>query len=84
MSFLIGYESAKYTFRGVNGADESDEKTVKVKRIPVFVNYKINSNFNVWGEVGFNAGSDHNEEHNKKIDKKADHTVFSVGARYTF
>ena len=84
VSFLIGYESAKYTFRGVNGADESDEKTVKVKRIPVFVNYKINSNFNVWGEVGFNAGSDHNEEHNNKIDKKADHTVFSVGARYTF
>jgi len=23
-------------------------------------------------------------QHNNKIDKKADHTVFSVGARYTF
>ncbi|SKA71220.1 outer membrane protein N [Succinivibrio dextrinosolvens DSM 3072] len=77
VSFLIGYESAKYTLD-----EEGVGKTLdfKVKRIPVFVNYKLNPNFNIWTEAGFNAGSDHAEGLAKKIDK----TIFSVGARYTF
>ena len=76
VSFLIGYESAKYTL----AVDGLGDATFKVKRIPVFVNYKLNSNFNVWGEVGFNAGSDHAEG----LAKKVDHQVWSIGARYTF
>ncbi|SFK51191.1 porin [Succinivibrio dextrinosolvens] len=79
VSFLIGYESAKYTL----AQQGADEQTFKVKRIPVFVNYKANANFNVWTEFGFNAGSDHAPE-GQTIAKKIDHTVFSVGARYTF
>lgn len=74
VSALLGYESVKLS-------DEND--SVKVKRVPLFVNYKINSNFNVWGEVGFNAGSDH-EDDGLKVAKKIDHQVFSLGARYTF
>ncbi|MBE6423874.1 porin [Succinivibrio dextrinosolvens] len=70
VSFLIGYESAKY--------ERDDLVDFKVKRIPVFVNYKLNPNFNIWTEAGFNAGSDHGAS--KSVDK----TVFSVGARYTF
>ena len=76
VSFLAGYESVKYEHPG-----REDEKT---KRIPVFVNYKLNSNFNVWGEVGFNAGSDHHEQPRVAGDNAQDKTVFSVGARYTF
>ena len=70
VSFLVGYESAKY--------ERDDLVDFKVKRIPVFVNYKLNPNFNIWIEAGFNAGSDHGAS--KSVDK----TVFSVGARYTF
>jgi predicted porin len=85
VSFLVGYESAKYTFNGYWNADEDDSEEIvyKVKRIPVFVNYKLNSNFNVWGEVGFNAGSDH-EDKVPGYAKKIDRQVFSLGARYTF
>ena len=79
VSMLVGYESS--TIKNRTG-DEAENK-YKVKRIPVFVNYKINSNFNVWGEVGFNAGSDH-EVNNAKVAKKVDHQIFSLGARYTF
>ena len=86
VSMLVGYESAKYE---AEGAADSE---LKVKRIPVFVNYKINPNFNVWGEVGFNAGSDHdydittagNQVRTVTVGKNVDHAVCSVGARYTF
>lgn len=80
VSFLIGYESAKYTY----AADGADDKTFKVKRIPVFVNYKLNPNFNIWTEAGFNAGSDHVDADKKAAAKKVDHMIWSVGARYTF
>ncbi len=80
VSALVGYESAKYENFKATGDSE-----FKVKRIPVFVNYKINSNFNVWGEVGFNAGSDHSVDAGAvDYSKKYDRQVFSVGARYTF
>ncbi|MBE6423873.1 porin [Succinivibrio dextrinosolvens] len=78
VSALVGYESVKLS---------DEDNSLKVKRIPVFVNYKINSNFNVWGEVGFNAGSDHKADFvnaGENYAKKYDKTVFSVGARYTF
>ena len=77
ISFLIGYESAKYK------SDTLLAENVKVKRIPVFVNYKLNPNFNIWTEAGFNAGSDHKVGDNA-VSKKVDKTIFSVGARYTF
>ncbi|WP_031492645.1 porin [Succinivibrio dextrinosolvens] len=77
VSFLVGYESVKYESDTLLG---DDVDSVKVKRVPVFVNYKINPNFNVWGEVGFNAGSDHVDRLAKNVDKQ----VFSLGARYTF
>ncbi|WP_202107627.1 porin [Succinivibrio dextrinosolvens] len=82
VSFLIGYESAKYE------SDDLLENDVKVKRIPVFVNYKINPNFNIWTEAGFNAGSDHEITRagaaSTAVNKNVDKTVFSIGARYTF
>lgn len=82
VSFLVGYEKAKYSFKFKDLDDGTyGDGSFKVKRIPVFVNYKINSNFNVWAEAGFNAGSNHSTA---GIAKKIDHQVWSVGARYTF
>lgn len=80
VSFLIGYESAKYTY----AADGQDDLKYKVKRIPVFVNYKLTPNFNVWTEAGFNAGSDHVDSAKVRVAKKIDKMIWSVGARYTF
>ncbi len=79
ISMLVGYEYAKYTSN-----DEGDVTSVKVKRIPVFVNYKINPNFNVWAEAGFNAGSDRKDIEENPLSKNVYRSVFSIGARYTF
>ena len=51
--------------------------TFSYKRIPVSLKYSINSNFKVWTEAEFDAGSDVKEQ--AKI-----RTQFSAGARYTF
>ena len=82
VSVLAGYELAKYETSDDMGTEGHD--SVKIKRVPVFVNYKINPNFNVWGEVGFNAGSDDEDIDGNKLKKSAFRNVFSLGARYTF
>jgi len=81
VSARIGYEASYVKVSPFN----ADEIKYQVRRVPVFVNYQANANFNVWGEVGFNAGSDHSDEvpaaaYSKKIDR----TVVGIGARYTF
>jgi len=81
VSALLGYEVSTVESTYTDGKDKA-----KIKRVPLFVNYKINSNFNVWGEVGFNAGSDDRDEVAKVTgsSKKTDRAVWSLGARYTF
>lgn len=79
LSTILGYEVSYNKARSNN----SSYDRAKVRRIPVLVNYKLNSNFNVWGEVGINAGSDRKFSEFKK-DKKDYKNVFSFGARYTF
>ncbi len=76
---LLGYEATymKYETSGV-------ESKTKYRRIPLFINYKANANFNVWTEFGFNAGSDHEDLAGNPANYRWDKTVFSVGARYTF
>ncbi|WP_031492703.1 hypothetical protein [Succinivibrio dextrinosolvens] len=64
----MGYEYAKYTED--NKDSPVDSGTAKVKRIPVFVNYKINPNFNVWAESGFNADSFHDDQAIEGLEKK--------------
>jgi len=79
LSARIGYEASYVKVTPVEG----DEAKYQIRRIPVFVNYQINPNFNVWGEVGFNAGSDHNDKITNYA-KKQDRSVVGIGARYTF
>lgn len=80
--FLIYNTIVRYYEKG-----DSESSKITVRRVPVFFNYKLNSNFNVWTECGFNAGSDDelNFEGDKlAVAKKVDKFVWSVGARYTF
>ena len=55
--------------------------------IPVYVNYQINPNFNVWAEARFDAGTDDGKD---SFDAQTggktffEENVYSVGARYTF
>lgn len=66
------------------------EKERILRKVPVLVNYAFNPNFNVYLEASFDMGSDDqvnfkNPQSNEKIEEtNADHTLFAVGARYTF
>jgi hypothetical protein len=82
--FMVSADSGVGVFDGLK---------IKNKRVPVFVNYKFNPNFDVWAECGFNAGSDHNIDHigngeawqeNSTMGLAQDKFVWSLGARYTF
>ena len=57
---------------------DGTKDTFSYKRIPVSLKYGINSNFKVWTEAEFDAGSD------VKKSKLKSGTQFSAGARYTF
>ncbi|WP_295354252.1 porin [uncultured Succinivibrio sp.] len=81
VSVIAGYENSFYHKKNMITGEKTNKAIVR--RIPVFVNYAINSNFNVWTEAGFNAGSSASAE-DEKVLESARETVFSVGARYTF
>ncbi len=66
----------------------ANNEEVILRKMPVYVNYSFNSNFNVWAEAQFDMGSDRQVNLSNNFDSiefvDSDHTVFSVGARYTF
>lgn len=84
--FVAGYtfDNGIGVFAGYNYWKEDTEHkngtkdTFSYKRIPVSLKYGINSNFKVWTEAEFDAGSD------VKKSKLKSGTQFSAGARYTF
>ena len=84
--FVAGYtfDNGIGVFAGYNYWKEDTEHkngtkdTFSYKRIPVSLKYGINSNFKVWTEAEFDAGSD------VKKSKLKSGTKFSAGARYTF
>lgn len=57
----------------------SKHKNVDAHIVPVYVNYDVTPNFNVWAEARFDAGTDDNF-----IDETYTENTYSVGARYTF
>ena len=73
-SLLTGYEIGDETFK-------NQKKKFITRRIPVYLNYKLNSNFNVWAEAEFDANS---SDEAKKAKRTNTDTLLSVGARYTF
>ena len=52
--------------------------------IPVYVNYAITPNFNVWAEARFDAGTDDDFKAASNDCRDFEQDVYSVGARYTF
>ena len=91
--FVVGYtfDNGVGLFTGYNF---SDAKTVDpeaypsrsdsaiYRRVPVYVNYAINDNFNIWGEAEFDANSTSEKDHQLQGGETG--TMLSAGARYTF
>ena len=73
-----GFESSYETM------DEGEGKAPSKieRRIPVYINYNANENFNVWAEAKFCAGGTPEFKGEKFHDDSG--SQFAVGARYTF
>ena len=91
--FVVGYtfDNGVGVFTGYNFADaktvdpEADparSDSAIYRRVPVYVNYAINDNFNIWGEAEFDANS--TTEKDGKAQAGETGTMLSAGARYTF
>lgn len=86
VGIYTGWEWMNIDEDGANGVD------VDAYTIPVYVNYKINPNFNIWAEARFDAGTDDGVNGfdattaAMKGSKATnfEENVYSVGARYTF
>lgn len=96
---VTGYEfAAGYAFANgvwvrtgyqVQEYEVADSPKVKGATIPVFVMWNLNSQFQVWGEARFDAGTDNSADKNfavatSGVYNNLDKNVFSVGMRYNF
>lgn len=78
-----GFMSQNYEQDVAGGAD------VDASVVPVYANWQINPQFNVWAEARFDAGTDDNEaDSNKNFDATIGtnygENVYSAGMRYVF
>ena len=88
--FVVGYtlDNGVGVFTGYNFVDRKwkdgsyNTDSAIYRRVPVYVNYAINDNFNIWGEAEFDANS--TTENNHKAQYGETGTMLSAGARYTF
>ena len=91
--FVVGYtfDNGVGLFTGYNftdaktvdpEADPSRSDSEIYRRVPVYVNYAINDNFNIWGEAEFDANSTTEKDHQLQGGETG--TMLSAGARYTF
>ena len=76
VSILTGYQWLNNDPDNVKSSAYAD---ADAHIVPVYVNYGITPNFNVWAEARFDAGSDDNF-----VDDTLTENAYSVGARYTF
>lgn len=80
---LVGYE-----YQNLDVDNTSVD--VDAYTIPVYVNWQINPQFNIWAEARFDAGSDDGDNATNNFDLAANgctnftENVFSLGARFTF
>lgn len=85
LSLVAGYNQVKIKdITYFYNKTEKDVEDVTLKYLPVYANYKLNPNFNIWTEARFNLTSDDDLKTSKLKDENTDGTYFSVGARYTF
>ena len=71
--------------------DFDDGDDLEAATIPVYANWHINPQFNIWAEARFDAGTDDDDVGGKNFDRdlnnlntKYAENVFSIGARYSF
>ncbi len=90
--FVVGYtfDNGIGAFTGYNFVDQKykvgsiNQGTATIRRVPVYVNYAINGNFNIWGEAEFDANSSTTKDGQRQYPKFETGTMLSAGARYTF
>lgn len=87
LSIIASWQYQRFNAQSSDNSYVEAEKILR--KVPVLVNYDFNSNFNVWLEASFDMGSDDqvtfkNVDDGSVIETNADHTLFAVGARYTF
>ncbi len=88
--FVVGYtfDNGIGAFTGYNFADVKRKEgsinkgSAIYRRVPVYVNYAINDNFNIWGEAEFDANSTTKKDNQLQYGETG--TMLSAGARYTF
>ena len=88
--FVVGYtfDNGIGAFTGYNFVDQKykfgsyNTDSAIYRRVPVYVNYAINDNFNIWGEAEFDANS--TTEKDGQLQAGETGTMLSAGARYTF
>ncbi len=87
---VVGYtfDNGIGAFTGYNFVDLKSKKgsfnsnSEIYRRVPVYVSYAINDNFNIWGEAEFDANSTTEKDHKAQYGETG--TMLSAGARYTF
>ena len=90
--FVVGYtfDNGIGAFTGYNFVDQKykvgsiNQGTATIRRVPVYVNYAINGNFNIWGEAEFDANSSTTKDGQRQYPEFETGTMSSAGARYTF
>ena len=88
--FVVGYtfDNGIGAFTGYNFADVKrkegsiNQGSAIYRRVPVYVNYAINGNFNIWTEAEFDANSSTTKDGQDQYGETG--TMLSAGARYTF
>ncbi len=83
ISLAAGYEYNQLSIDGGDGFEEYDHSSAALRKVPVYLNYAANENFNVWLEAKFDAGSD-DEGFGSDVGGITDDALYAVGARYTF
>ena len=73
--------SIRTGYQWVNN-DEDNGKSVDGQIIPVYVNYNVTPNFNVWAEARFDVGTD--DDFDSLTGYDLSENVYSAGARYSF
>ena len=82
VSIVAGYESLKYDFKD-NEDHGLSYRDYTSRKVPVYVNYEVNPNFNVWTEAQFDANSSNiKDADNERL--VSDKALFALGARYSF
>lgn len=83
VTLRTGYMAQNFEEDKAGGAD------VDAAVVPVYANWQINPQFNVWAEARFDAGTDDNEANSNKhfddtVGTNYGENVYSAGMRYVF